>query len=283
MRVFAFDHRIQLEEMEGFSEEKAEKFKTLCLDAALSVADGQPGYGILCDSRIGREALYRAAGTGLWIGHPVEWPSSRPLTLEPEIGPDFGGLAEWPTEHVVKVLCFYHPNDTDAMKAEQEDVLKRLFAACRRNRLEMLLEIIPSKVGPVDADTTADIIRRFYEIGIYPDWWKLEPMADAESWATTVNAINENDPFVRGIVVLGLDAPEWELSNSFDIAARFSLVKGFAVGRTIFGDAARSWLKGEMSDGVAVKHMAARFKRLSEIWDNARAEARVNELQGISA
>ncbi|ERS02906.1 5-dehydro-2-deoxygluconokinase, partial [Labrenzia sp. C1B70] len=281
MRVFAFDHRIQLEEMEGFSEEKAEKFKTLCLDAALSVADGQPGYGILCDSRIGREALYRAAGTGLWIGHPVEWPSSRPLTLEPEIGPDFGGLAEWPTEHVVKVLCFYHPNDTDAMKAEQEDVLKRLFAACRRNRLEMLLEIIPSKVGPVDADTTADIIRRFYEIGIYPDWWKLEPMADAESWATTVNAINENDPFVRGIVVLGLDAPEWELSNSFDIAARFSLVKGFAVGRTIFGDAARSWLKGEMSDGVAVKHMAARFKRLSEIWDNARAEARVNELQGI--
>ncbi|WP_035920499.1 2-deoxy-5-keto-D-gluconate 6-phosphate aldolase domain-containing protein, partial [Labrenzia sp. C1B10] len=98
---------------------------------------------------------------------------SRPLTLEPEIGPDFGGLAEWPTEHVVKVLCFYHPNDTDAMKAEQEDVLKRLFAACRRNRLEMLLEIIPSKVGPVDADTTADIIRRFYEIGIYPDWWKL--------------------------------------------------------------------------------------------------------------
>ncbi|WP_031270472.1 2-deoxy-5-keto-D-gluconate 6-phosphate aldolase domain-containing protein, partial [Labrenzia sp. C1B10] len=115
----------------------------------------------------------------------------------------------------------------------------------------------------------------------YPDWWKLEPMADAESWATTVNAINENDPFVRGIVVLGLDAPEWELSNSFDIAARFSLVKGFAVGRTIFGDAARSWLKGEMSDGVAVKHMAARFKRLSEIWDNARAEARVNELQGI--
>ncbi len=236
MRVFAFDHRIQLEQMADTANaghERIGSFKKLCLDAALSVADGQPGYGILCDSRHGREALYRAAGTGLWIGHPVEWPTSRPLTLEPEIGPDFGGLAEWPTEHVVKVLCFYHPHDTDAMKAEQEDVLKRLFAACRRNRLEMLLEIIPSKVGPVDADTTADIIRRFYEIGIYPDWWKLEPMTSAEAWAKACDAISENDPHTRGIVVLGLDAPEEELAASFAEAARFPLVKGFAVGRTI--------------------------------------------------
>ena len=81
------------------------------MQAALQVADGQPGHGILCDSRLGRQALYAAAGTGLWIGRPVEWPGSRPLTLEPEIGPDFGGLSEWPLEHVVKVLCFYHPDD----------------------------------------------------------------------------------------------------------------------------------------------------------------------------
>jgi 5-dehydro-2-deoxygluconokinase len=40
-----------------------------------------------------------------------------PLTLEPEIGPDFGGLSEWPLEHVVKVLCFCHPDDDAEMKA----------------------------------------------------------------------------------------------------------------------------------------------------------------------
>jgi 5-dehydro-2-deoxygluconokinase len=82
----------------------------------------------------------------------VEWPGSRPLTLEPEIGPDFGGLSEWPLEHVVKVLCFCHPDDDAATKAAQEDTVSRLFHACRRNRLEMLLEIIPSKVAPVDDD-----------------------------------------------------------------------------------------------------------------------------------
>jgi len=286
MHVFAFDHRIQLEQMAdaaGADHARIGAFKTLCLDAALTVADGQSGYGILCDSRHGREALYRAAGTGLWIGHPVEWPASRPLSLEPEIGPDFGGLAEWPAEHVVKVLCFYHPDDPDDIRTDQEDVLQRLYAACRRNRLEMLLEVIPSKVGPVDDRTTADIIRRIYEIGIYPDWWKLEPMTSSEAWAMACSAITENDPHTRGIVVLGLDAPEDELAASFAEAARFDLVKGFAVGRTIFADAARKWLAGALTDADAVADMSARFERLCRIWDEARADARLNEPQGIPA
>ncbi len=59
------------------------------------------------------------------------------------------------------------------MKAEQEKTVQRLFHAARRNRLEFLLEVIPSKVGACDDETTAKIIERFYEIGVYPDWWKL--------------------------------------------------------------------------------------------------------------
>ncbi len=114
MRVFAFDHRMQLEQMPGFTPAKGAAFKQLCLDAALRVADGQGGHGILCDDRIGRMALHRAAGTGLWIGRPAEWPGSRPLTLEPELGPDCGALSEWPREQVVKVLCFCHPDDDPA-------------------------------------------------------------------------------------------------------------------------------------------------------------------------
>ena len=121
MRVFAFDHRVQLEAMEGATPERIGRFKTLCLEAALRVADkrggsapggdGGPGHGhgVLCDGRLGEEALYRAAGRGLWIGRPVEWPGSRPLTLEPALGPDAGALVEWPREHVVKCLCLAHP------------------------------------------------------------------------------------------------------------------------------------------------------------------------------
>jgi len=274
MRVFAFDHRMQLEEMPGATPSKIGTFKELCLKAALQVANGKPGHGILCDSRLGRDALFQAAGTGLWIGRPVEWPGSRPLTLEPELGPDFGGLQEWPLEHVAKLLCFYHPDDDDATKAAQEDTVRRLFHACRRNRLELLLEVIPSKVGPVTDDTSAKVIQRFYDIGIYPDWWKLEPFTSAAAWDQACTAITRNDPHVRGVVVLGLDAREEDLASSLALAAAQPLVKGFAIGRTIFGDAARAWFTGRMTDADAVAQMSDRYARLCRTWDAAREEGK---------
>ncbi|TWF47749.1 bifunctional 5-dehydro-2-deoxygluconokinase/5-dehydro-2-deoxyphosphogluconate aldolase [Neorhizobium alkalisoli] len=274
MRVFAFDHRAQLEAMAGYSLKKGAAFKELCLQAAVSVQAGRSGYGILCDNRIGRSALHRASGSGLWIGRPAEWPGSRPLELEPELGSDCGTLSEWAREDVVKVLCFCHPDDEAATRAGQEATVRRLFEAARRNRLEFLLEIIPSKVAPTDDRTVATLIGQFYAAGIYPDWWKLEPMKTEAAWANAIAAIEAHDRHTRGIVVLGLEAPEVELSASFEVAAGFGLVKGFAVGRTIFGNAARRWLTGEMTDAQAVEDMAARYQRLCEIWDATRDKAR---------
>lgn len=276
MRVFAFDHRYQLEDIAkeaGAPVEKIGAFKKLCLKAAQQVAGQDPhqsGYGILCDSRLGRDALYQASGSGLWIGRPVEWPASRPLTLEPELGLDFGGLQEWPVEHVVKVLCFYHPDDDEMMRNSQEETVKRLFTAARRNKLELLLEIIPSKIGAIDDETNAKIIERFYEIGVYPDWWKLEPLKTKAAWQNACDAITRNDPYTRGIVVLGLEAPQEALAQSLKIAAEFELVKGFAIGRTIFAEPARLWFASKISDDEAVAQMASRYQNLCNIWDGLR-------------
>ncbi len=273
VRVFAFDHRKQLEEMAGATPDSIAAFKRLCLRAAREVANGRPGHGILCDGRLGRDALFDAAGSGMWIGRPVEWPGSRPLQLEPEIGPDCGGLAQWPLEHVVKVLCFCHPDDDDALWENQIATLVRLFTAARRARLEVLLEIIPSKVGASDDRTTAQTIERIYAAGLYPDWWKLEPLTSDAAWGAAVQAIEAHDPHTRGIMVLGLDAPQEALADSFAIAARQRLVKGFAVGRTIFGDAARAWMTGRIDDTEAVARMVDRYAALCQLWDSARAGA----------
>jgi len=273
IRAFAFDHRIQFEEMAdaaGVAHSRIGTFKQLCLTAACDVSGGKAGYGILCDSRLGQDALFDAVGTGLWIGRPVEWPGSRPLTLEPEIGPDFGGLVEWPVEHVVKVLCFYHPDDDAGIKAAQEDTVQRLFASARRNKLEFLLEVVPSKVADCDNETVAKIIQRFYDIGIFPDWWKLEPMKNDAAWEVICATIKKNDPYCRGIVVLGLDAPLAHLKTSFAVAAKHDLVKGFAVGRTIFADAARKWLTGTINDQEAIDEMAGNYRALCLTWDTVR-------------
>ena len=69
-------------------------------------------------------------------------------------------------------------------------------------------------------------------------------MTSRAAWRNAIAAIEEHDRHTRGIVVLGLDAPEAELAASFETAASFDLVKGFAVGRTIFGEVARGWMTG---------------------------------------
>ena len=141
MRVFAFDHRKQLEELAaelGADPARIPAFKTLCLAAARRVQAGRPGYGILSDGRLGEAALFAAAGTGLWIGRPVELPGSRPLELE--IGPDYGtGLAEWPADHVVKVLCFCHPDDDEAIPPAPHPPGRRGGRPPPPNGLECLL------------------------------------------------------------------------------------------------------------------------------------------------
>ena len=274
LRVFAFDHRSQMEEMEGATPEKIEQFKALCFSAALTVQDGKPGYGILCDGRYGSKVLNKASDNGFWIGRPIEWPGSRPLTLEPQAGPNAEGLSDWSANHVVKCLCFCHPDDTAEMWAEQEETVGRAFESAQRNGLEFLLEVISSKVGEVADDTTAQIIQKFYDAGIFPDWWKLEPFKTEAAWQKTTEAITRNDPNTNGIVVLGLDAPQDALEESLATAASQPLVKGFAVGRTIFGDTARAWMQGTISDEIAIQTMAARYQSLCKIWDRAKSEAK---------
>jgi len=273
MHVFAFDHRLQMEEMPGADPGRIAAFKALALQAANQVAGGRPGYGILCDHRLGADALARATGQNLWIGRPVEWPGSRPLRLEPDLRPDLSGLATWDKAHVVKVLCFYHPDDEAALKADQEGVVTWLFHAARAQGLEFLLEVIPSKAGPVSDSTTAAIIQRFYDLGVWPDWWKLEPAQSAAAWSETCAAIARNDPQTRGIVVLGLGEAEDRLASSFALAAGFPLVKGFAVGRTIFQTAAQAFFAGTLTGDEAIADMAGNFDRLCKIWDKAQSAA----------
>lgn len=54
------------------------------------------------------------------------------------------------------------------------------------------------------------------------------------------------------------------------MAASVPQVRGFAVGRTIFAEAASKWLRGQIDDDGAVKMMAGAFGNLVEAWQSAR-------------
>ncbi|TGQ38585.1 5-dehydro-2-deoxygluconokinase [Mesorhizobium sp. M00.F.Ca.ET.216.01.1.1] len=273
LMAFACDHRVQLEDVAaraGADPSRLHDFKVLTVKAAAKVAAGRDGYGMLLDEKYGREAMFEFAHHSFaWLGRPVELPGSRPLRFE--FSQDIGSqLTEWPVEHCIKCLCFYHPNDPAALKAEQQQKLKSLFEAARKVGRELLVEIIAGKHGTLDDMTIPRALEELYALGIKPDWWKLEPQASAGAWAKIEAVILKNDPWCRGIVLLGLEAPQDELEAAFAATARAPIVKGFAVGRTIFINAAEQWLAGKMSDDEAVADMASRFEKLTEAWLAAR-------------
>jgi 5-dehydro-2-deoxygluconokinase len=273
LMALAIDHRSQLTDIadaQKVSHSKINAFKRLAVAAAARVSQGREGYGMLIDERFGREAFFDAAKKGFsWIGRPVELPGSRPLRFE--FSQDIGSqLVEWPVDHCIKCLCFYHPDDPESLKKEQQQKLRALFDAARKVGRELLVEIIAGKHGTLDDTTISRAMTELYALGIKPDWWKLEPQHSTTAWKNIEKVITDNDPWCRGIVLLGLEAPAAELEKAFAATAVAPLVKGFAVGRTIFAHAAQQWLSGAMTDEAAIADMAGRFEELTKAWLRTR-------------
>jgi 5-dehydro-2-deoxygluconokinase len=114
-------------------------------------------------------------------------------------------------------------------------------------------------------------MQRFYELGIKPDWWKLEPGPDQAYWNAVGAVIDKHDGNCQGIIVLGLDASIEQITKAFTSAAQQPWVKGFAIGRTLFGEAAQAWLQGNMDDAEAIALMRQQYRLTIDAWDQAKS------------
>ncbi|HTV69056.1 MAG TPA: 5-dehydro-2-deoxygluconokinase [Rhizobiaceae bacterium] len=273
LMAFAIDHRAQLEDAAkraGAGASRIGDFKVLAVKAAARVAETRSDIGMLIDEKHGRDAMFEFARHPFaWLGRPVELPGSRPLRFE--FSQDIGSqLVDWPVDHCIKCLCFYRSDDPAALKQEQQEKLRALYDASRKVGRELLVEIIAGKHGALTDDTIPQALDELYALGIKPDWWKLEPQVSSAAWKKIEATIARNDPWCRGIVLLGLEAPQDELEAAFAATADAPVVKGFAVGRTIFMEPAEQWFGGKISDEQAIADMASRFEKLTGAWLAAR-------------
>ena len=280
--VMAFDHRSQfydLARQAGASESHIPALKQLLVQAAAQVEQSrhlQGRTGVLIDGGdYGSDALASATGRGWWVGRPVELPGSRPLRFDGtrSIG---SALIHWPTEQVVKCLVHYHPDDAFDLRLEQEQKVLEVWEATRESGNELLLEIIlPSASSPAgDAAADAAVLRavkRFYNIGVKPEWWKLAPMR-AAGWSTLEALVSERDPHCRGAVILGLNQPIQTLVESFRSATN-PIVKGFMVGRSLWATESLQWLQRDIDDATFVNRVAANYTVLVDAWLNRRNAA----------
>ena len=278
LAIFAFDHRNQFFEMAqraGADEARISRLKSLFVEAIVETesARGLAGrIGMLCDDRYGQDALNAATGRGWWIGRPVELPGSYPVVFDR--GRSVGSaLIAWPQEHVVKCLVPFHPDDAIETRLEQEAQIRTVYDAVQASGHELLLEIIPPKSLPRTPDTVYRAIKRLYNLNLYPEWWKLEPMSAAE-WRAIDELIAERDPYCRGVVILGLSAPLDTLAAGFREARASTSCRGFAVGRTIFEAPSSQWLAGAIDDATLKARVRANFEALIDAWQDARSDTR---------
>ncbi len=275
--VMAFDHRSQFYDIAseaGVSDRRVPALKQLLVKAAEQVEASrhlQGHMGVLIDgSDYGRDALASATGRDWWVGRPVELPGSRPLRFDGtrSIG---SALIHWPTEQVVKCLVHYHPDDAVDLRLEQEARVLELWEATRESGNELLLEIIPPKaMTPAGTEDEAVLraVKRFYNIGVKPEWWKLAPMS-AAGWSALEALVAQRDAHCRGAVILGLNQPLDYLAASFAQATN-PIVKGFMVGRTLWVSASLRWFKGEIDDAAFIDEVARNFTVLVDAWKNRR-------------
>ena len=200
--IFAFDHRYQLVESAqqvGADPARIPQLKQLFVQAIAEVEQAlarqgvAADVGLLADERFGQDALNAASGRGWWVARPVELQSSRPLAFEH--GRSVGStLLSWPNEQIIKCLVQFHPDDEPLLRLEQEAQLKGLYQAAQASGHELLLEVIPPKNHASSRpDVLYRAIKRLYNLGIYPEWWKIEAQP-AGVWQQLDALIAERDP-----------------------------------------------------------------------------------------
>lgn len=282
----AFDHRVQLFDMAadlGADTARLPKLKKLLVAAVergmrkSGLRDQAPA--VLCDDVIGQDALNAMTGRGWWIGRPVELSGAQSLRFQH--GDDVGTqLRSWPAEHIIKCLVFYHPDDAIARRLEQEDKLRQLAKARAASGHELLIELIPTKGQPCDDATMGRALQRLYHLGIRPDWWKLPPMS-AASWQAVRNIIERYDPYCRGVVLLGLDAPMAGVKSSFRDALASGICRGFTIGRTLFSAPARDWLADITDDEAFIENVSDSYAELINTWHELASAGGARSVAGV--
>ncbi len=276
---FAFDHRKQLFDLAiecGQDPNQISKLKKLFLRSIEEVVKQghitEREVGVLIDDIYGEEALHSIAEKSWWIARPVELPGSHPIEFEG--GGSIGSkLQSWPLTHVVKCLLFYHPDDPIELRLMQELKLKELYSTCVQSGHQLLLEVILTEQSEKNVSSIPHALKRFYDIGIKPDWWKLPALQDM-SWQQVSDIILEHDPHCEGVLLLGLSASKEAVKESFKVASKYNICKGFTVGRTIFVEPSKRWMQQRISDQELIDSVASNYIELIKSWKNYRVKSR---------
>ncbi|MBR4424193.1 MAG: 5-dehydro-2-deoxygluconokinase [Mailhella sp.] len=269
LAILAMDHRACFEDLARRHNKSAKEiagFKSLIYRALLDFlpeAGENTQVGVLADDTYALDVLLDTNKHPLWVGRCIEKTDATPLAFEglPDVG---ATLMSWPENHTVKCLLRIRGDESeDVLKADKEQ-LRRLFSAVRATGHDLLLELIAEEGD----EALLQWMEACYALGVCPDYWKILPPARTETWSRLESILERNDPYCRGFLVLGNNVSAEDLKIAFRSIPRDRHILGFAIGRSVFLDAAEKWFSGMLSDKDAVAVMLGIFRDLAGSWNS---------------
>ena len=291
--ILAFDHRgtitkglLGVEGREPTQDEanKVSEMKQIIFDGFLKaneygITGGDPA--ILVDETFGLEVQQKAKEMNIKFAAPVE--KSGQKVFDFEYGVQFGEKINEVGADFVKILVRWNPDDEEEIRETQGNRIKELSDWLTENDKKFLLEfLVPAteeQLASVENDQgrydseirpklAVKVVEEMRERGADPDIWKIEGLDTPEDCEKVAHAIRTGDREDVIAVVLGRGASDEKVNEWLRAGSSVEGYKGFAIGRSIFWDALKSFHEGEKSREEAVQEIAQSYLGFLSVYQN---------------
>jgi myo-inositol catabolism protein IolC len=298
--ILAFDHRGSFQKkMFGIEGDPTPEQTATISDAKRLVFEGMEiavergvdaaAAGVLVDEQFGDGVPRLAHDNGLVLAMPVE--KSGQDEFDFQYGADFGAHIERFDPQFAKVLVRYNPDGEAEMNQRQLGRLKELADWLHANGRRFLFELlVPAEQAQLDAvggdsdrydaELRPELMRRAIEeiqdFGIEVDVWKIEGVDAREDAERLAQQTRKGEGRANVVcVLLGRGASDAKVDHWLQQAAPVDGFVGFAIGRSIWWDALKGFLDGNLDRGAAAEQIADNYLRFVKVYDDAESGARV--------
>jgi myo-inositol catabolism protein IolC len=291
--ILAFDHRGSFQKkMFGIEGDPSEEQTATIADAKHLIFEGMlravergaaPGVtGVLVDEQFGGEIPQQAHGKGLKLAMPVE--KSGQDTFDFQYGDDFGAHIEKDDPDFSKVLVRYNPEGDAESNREQLERLKRLADWLHEHDRKFLFELlVPAEKEQLDSvggdedrydsELRPQLMRRtiaeIQDFGIEVDIWKIEGVDERSDCEMLVEQARTGGRTGVVCVLLGRGADDDKVDHWLGQAAPVDGFVGFAIGRSIWWDALKAFLEGDLERADAAEQIADNYLRFVDVYERA--------------
>jgi myo-inositol catabolism protein IolC len=298
--ILAFDHRGSFQKkMFGIEGDPTPEETETITDAKRLVFEGMEKAvergldpstaGVLVDEQFGGDVPKLANEHGLKLSMPAE--KSGQDEFDFQYGDEFGDHILKFDPDFTKVLVRLNPDGDAEMNERQLGRLKRLADWLHENDRKFLFELlVPAEPAQLekaggdsdryDAELRPELMRRAIEqiqdYGVDVDIWKIEGVDTQEDAQMLVDQTRKGEGNENVVsVLLGRGASDEKVDHWLRQAAPVEGMVGFAIGRSIWWDALKGFLGGDLDREAAAEKIADNYQRFIKVYDEAEAGARV--------